>query len=292
MRGTLHVVAAEDLGWMCALSTPGVVHGVGRRWEQLGIDEAHLEAARGAAIEQLTGGGRATRHAFISALDAAGIDCSGQRGYHTIWYLSQTGTLCWGPLVGDQQALVLLDEWVPSPRRVAGDEAVAELARRYFAGHGPATIKDLAWWCKLPLKAVRAAHAEVEHELVEIDCDGASLWMSAEAFATLDPDDAAAKASVLLLPAFDEHLLGYQDRSLVLTDAHFERIVPGRNGMFKPTIVDGGRVVGTWTRTKRARKTIVQAQPFTKLPQRATRGFAKAAAAWGAFAGVDVEVDV
>lgn len=149
---------------------------------------------------------------------------------------------------------MLLDEWAPATRTPSRDEALREFAIRYFASHGPATERDFAWWTKLTLKDVRAAIASAGDTLQALTLDDTTYFIDA---AELD----AALGSrlgrgVRVLPGFDEYLLGYQDRSLALAPEHAQRIVPGSNGIFLPTIVERGRVIGTWRRGKKAREVI------------------------------------
>ena len=185
--------------------------------------------------------------------EAAGIATGGQRGYHLLYYLAQTGVICWGPTLRTQQALVLLDEWAPPERArlLDPDEAGAEYLRRYLAGHGPATLKDFVWWTKGTLAAARAAVAILGDELMTLEVDGVEYLVGAELAdrAASLPATRSERSAVQLLPAFDEYLLGYQDRSPVIDDAQFERVVPGKNGVFSPILVLQGRVAGTWRRS-------------------------------------------
>ncbi|MCJ7711625.1 MAG: winged helix DNA-binding domain-containing protein, partial [Chloroflexi bacterium] len=155
MRGTLHVVAAEDVGWMLQLMAPRVVAATATRRSQLGITAEDLERARDAAVSALEGNRALTREALLSALAATGIVVDAQRGYHFLGYLAQTGVIVLGPVAGRQQAFALLETWVRAPRRLERDEALGELARRYFRSHGPAAERDLARWSGLPLGDVR-----------------------------------------------------------------------------------------------------------------------------------------
>ncbi|WP_104192834.1 DNA glycosylase AlkZ-like family protein [Cryobacterium sp. Y82] len=143
MRGTLHFVPARELGWMQNLTTPRLLAKTRTINERLGLDWAVLERAREAAIAALTGQKQLSRAEFMAMLRATAISTEGQRGHHMIVHLARTGTLCWGRHVGTQQGL-LLDEWVPNPRRFERDEALGEFVYRYFLGHGPATLVDSA----------------------------------------------------------------------------------------------------------------------------------------------------
>lgn len=287
LRGTLHFVAAEDLHWLLTLGAARVLAGARARHQALGIDAKTIEAARAAAHDVLGGGRALDRDALLSAWEARGIQTGGQRGYHLLWTLAQTGTLCFGPVRDGAQQVVLVDEWVRAPRRLAREEALGELARRYFTSRGPATLKDFVGWSKLPVTDARTGIAVAGPALVAVTIGDTPAWAAA---AALDAGAAVAAGSVLALPGFDEYVLGYQDRSAVLDPAHAGRIVPGGNGVFMPTIVADGRVVGTWRRRHTAAATLVQPEPFAALPAKVLRGFTAAARAYGRFLGRPVEL--
>jgi winged helix DNA-binding protein len=179
-------------------------------------------------------------------------------------HLAQTGTLCFGPIRDDEQQLVLLEEWVPKPRRLERDEALGELALRYFRGHGPATAKDFGRWAKLVAADVRTGLALARPDLEPLDLDGVEYLMDPQTPARLDSWRDAARG-VFLLPGFDEYMLGYGDRSAALPPRFAERIVPGGNGVFQPTVVADGQVVGTWRRIGRAGARTLQVTPFEPL---------------------------
>ena len=131
LRGTLHLVAGEDLGWLLALTTPRMMASAASRRAALGLTEADSERAREIVTAALSGHRALSRRALLATLDAAGVSTAGQRGYHLLGYLAQTGTLVLGPTDGAQQAFALLDEWVVHPaRRLERDEALGELALR------------------------------------------------------------------------------------------------------------------------------------------------------------------
>jgi hypothetical protein len=292
MRGTVHVTAARDLPWMLDLMGTRALSGVKRRWENLGIDEAMLERAREVAIALLGGGRRATRAEFAEALTKAGLDLSGQRSYHTVWYLSQTGTLVQGPVRDGGHELVLLDEWIPDARRLDRREALRELGLRYLRARGPATVEDLVHWTRLTKTDCRLALESSDDATVEVEGPGGPYRMLAEQLDTLDPTSKAVDRSVRALAAFDEHLLGYRVRDAVLDPEHAHLVDPGRNGVFRWTIVAGGRVVATWKRVRRARRTIAEVAPFASLSAGAEAGLQSALDQWGRFDGTEVEVRV
>jgi hypothetical protein len=262
MRGTLHLVPAEDLHWLLELLGPRVVAGAATRRANLGLTEADTERAREVAVTALSGGGRMRRETLLGAFTDGGVEITGQRGYHLLWYLCQTGTLCLGPTDEGEQLFVLLDEWIPSPRRLERDEALGELVHRYFAGHGPATVADLVRWAGSTVRDVRAGLAIARPHLASLDVEGTEHLMD-----PATPDRLAAcrdeARGVFLLPGFDEFVLGYADRRAILDPRFADRIVPGGNGMFLRTVVCDGRIVGTWRVTGRGARRTVSATPFT-----------------------------
>jgi hypothetical protein len=242
MRRTLHVVAARDLAWMLPLATAPALAAAAKRRTQLGLADETVERAGEVAREVLAGGARATRTELAAHWTDAGLALDPGHVTHTISVLAMQGLLAYGPFATPkEQALVLLDEWVPEPRRFSREEALAEWARIYFAGHGPARRQDFARWTGLPAADVRTA-IEGAREHLATDDDGLLLDPATPARLAAADDPGAE----LLLPGFDEFVLGYGERTEILDPAHADRIVPGGNGMFRPTVVRGGRVVGTW----------------------------------------------
>jgi hypothetical protein len=259
MRGTLHLVAAEDLGWLVQTLAPRVLRASARRRAGLGLDDTDLERGRELALEALDGPGL-RRAELLSYWDEHGLSTSGQRGYHLLAYLAQTGTLCLGPLHGGEQRVVLVEQWIANPRQLDRDEALRELALRYFRGHGPATVQDLIRWGQLLATDAHAGTEAARSELMSIVVDGVEHLMDPQTPQLLDAARAEAEG-LLLLPGFDELVLGYADRTVTVPAEFADRIVPGGNGVFRPTIISRGRAVGTWRRTSGQ----VDAVPFTSF---------------------------
>lgn len=260
MRGTLHFVAAEDARWMVRLSSARVLASGRRRRDQLGLDEATLRHAMQQFETALADEQRLTRSAMMDLLEKAGIAVSGQRGYHLLVYAALNGLICLGPMQDRQQTFVLLEDWAPRARDLPRAEALAELARRYFTSHGPASLRDFAWWSGLTLRDARAALAEANDGWKHDTIDGIEYWWSDEHLQPIKPDPSAA----YLLPGFDEYLLGYAQRGAVLADPHTAKITPGKNGMFRALLVVGDQVTGVWKRSIRKDVTITF-EPFEPL---------------------------
>lgn len=273
MRGTLHLVPGEDLGWMLALTTDRLVAGAAARRASLGLDTSHLAHAEALARSALTGGRSLTRAELVALWDDAGLLTAPQRGYHLLGWLSQTGVTCFGPLDGAEQRIVLLDEWV-SPRRLDRSAALAEWVGRYFRSHGPATRADVIRWTGLTAADVDEGLAGAAG-LARAEIAGTTHYLDPRVPEELAALGAKARAA-LLLPGFDELVLGYADRSATVPPEFADRIVPGGNGMFRATVVDAGRVVGTWRYAGTGARRRVVAEPFTSLSIRAQRAVDRA----------------
>ena len=280
MRGTLHLVPAEELGWMLDLTAPRAIRSAASRRAALGIADADVDRAREIAVASLTGGRALTRHAILAVIAAGGVSTEGQRGYYLLWYLAQTGTLVLGAVQDRQQTFTLLDEWVRAPRRLDRDEALGELAYRYFRSHGPATARDLVRWSGLTMADVQRGMAVSGGLLTALDLDGVRYHLAPETLA-----QAPVPARVHLLPGFDEYLLGYGDRTAALASEHSGAVVPGSNGMFKPTVVADGEVVGTWRRTVTRGGVLVEPLLWSPLRGALQDGLVETVGAYGAYLG-------
>ena len=281
MRGTLHFVPAEDARWMLKLSASRMLARDGRRLKQLGLNEQIMEHCKDLFYDALEGNKGLSRPDMMRLVQRAGISTENQRGYHILWYVAQSGLICLGPMQGKQQTFVLLDEWVPNSRNLSREESLTELARRYFASHGPATIHDFAWWAGLTVTEARAGLEAAKPELSSEAIDGKEYWMKSGAPGHIAYDE----SRVDLLPGFDEYLISYRDRSTVLADEHAPKVVPGRNGVFRPVIVVGGRVVGTWKRRLKKNSMDITLSPFTSLDD-AQQRVIEAARAYSDFVGL------
>ncbi|MFD1717816.1 winged helix DNA-binding domain-containing protein [Georgenia deserti] len=268
MRGTLHLVPAEDLGWMLDITGQRQTASSARRRAELGVDATVIERASTVATDALSGGLALSRDELVTLWREAGLIGPGQAGAHLLSYLAQRGQLVLGPVRDRRQRIVLTEEWITAPRRLVREEALGEWARRYFRSHGPATVRDFAWWTKLTLADARIGLDLARPELDRLEVDGTTYHLDPEVPERLAGLRRAARRP-LLLPAFDEIILGYQDRSAVLTREEERLVVPGGNGVFRPIIASGGRVVGTWRREGARRDITIE--PFTTLRPAAQR---------------------
>jgi hypothetical protein len=292
-RGTLHFVSAQDVRWLLDLLGRRVIRRIAGRYRQLGLDDADFARSRAWVGQALQGGNRLTRPAIYQGLARAGVSMAGQRGIHILSRLAMEGQICFGPRDGKQQTFVLLDEWVPQAQTLPRERALLELARRYFSSHGPATVKDFAWWTGLPVSEARQALEMIEPELEEMDYDGQACWLRRSAPAEQPASQYAPPTARLLtvarlLPAFDEYLVGYTDRNAVL-DPSFRLQVNDRGGMLNPVIAIGGLVVGTWKRALKKGTVAITPEWFAPPNKAQQHAFVEAAGRYAAFLGLKIE---
>ncbi|MEN3338860.1 MAG: hypothetical protein V7647_2536 [Acidobacteriota bacterium] len=245
MRGTLHFIAAGDVRWMLDLLASRVIAAAAGRMRQLELDAPVFARSRKIVVKALSGGRQVTRPGLYRLLEEAGVSTVDGRGLHILMRFALEGLICFGARDGKQQTFALLAEWAPAARRLSRDEALAELARRYFTSHGPATWRDFAWWSGLGALDARAAIALGRPHLTSDVLDGQEYWSAPSARRPA----AAAYNAGYLLPPFDEYTVAYKDRSAVVHPRDAGHAQSG--GMINAVIVADARVVGTWQRTVR-----------------------------------------
>jgi hypothetical protein len=281
MRGTLHFVAAADARWMVDLLAPKAVASAAERFRSLGLDEATIARARRVLVKRLEGGKRLTRAAVYDALERAKISAAEGRGIHILWRLAHESLVCFGPREGKQQTFVLLDDWLPQAKRLPREEALGHLACRYFTGHGPATLADFAWWSGLTQSDARRALSVAGRRLDEEVVGSTSYWWMRSPGPSLPP-----RSRAYLLPAFDEFVVAYANRSAALASAHTVHLNAG-GGIVNPTIVVDGRIVGTWKRRFAREEVVFSPAPFVPLGKAKARATAIAFLRYAAFLGRD-----
>ena len=274
MRGTVHFVPPADAKWMLDLTGVRALAGAAGRRARLGLTEPIVNKAVEILYGALHGGRSLTRAECVRLLIDAGVHTAPEHGYHLLWYASQIGVTCVGPQHGKDQTFMLLDDVVPNPTVLSRDEALATLALRYFRSHGPTTRQDFVGWTGLTVTDAKRGIELASDALTTIDTATGPMVTS---IASLDDTmRSELGGDLLLLPGFDEYLLGYKDRSAMISPDRMNEIIPGNNGIFKPTIVADGRVVGVWTRTIKKSQVDIQAFPFEPFTRRQGEALARA----------------
>ncbi|MET0285410.1 MAG: winged helix DNA-binding domain-containing protein [Polyangiales bacterium] len=277
LRGTLHFVHAADLGWMLDLLSERVLRAVVRRQGELGLDAATLKKVEKLLAKELTE--PRTRDALRESFTRAKISPDGGRLYHCLLHFALHQQICFALPDGKQPTFVLLDSWIPQRKRLSKEQALSELTTRYFTSHGPATQQDLMRWAGLTAAEAKQGIASAK-ALRELDIEGRRYWTAAE-----EPTPNAATKGTFLLPGFDEFILGYRDRDAILDSEHASKIVPGANGVFRPTIVHGGKVLGTWKASASKKAVTLTPTGFATRSASEERAFSNAGKLYAQFLG-------
>ena len=265
-RGTLHMVAPEDYPWMLALAAPTQAASNRRRLGEEGVSEDDASRAMRIIEDVLADEGPLTRRELAQSVAGSGIRTEGQAMPHLLGRSVLSGIAVLGPIRGAQQAVALARDWLgtaPSASLAGAerDAALAELARRYLAGHGPASDRDLAYWAGLPLRDARTGLQAIAGELTQHD-DGLVDLASGAA--------SARRTGVRLLPVFDGYLLGWKDRTFAVPVEHRSKVYAG--GLIGPAAAVDGRVIGTWRAARSDGRLAVDIEPFEPLPPRVEAG--------------------
>jgi hypothetical protein len=253
-RGTLHLVRSEDYPWLQMLTTPPLLASCARRLRHEGIAPEVGERALDLIEKALAEEGPLTRVQLRDRLEAADVPLVRQALIHLLFFAAVRGIAVRGPVIGTDHAYVLARDWLPPARPVDRDTAVAELARRYLAGHAPAGDRDLARWAGLPLRDARAGLAAIAPELVQRE-DGL-VHLAAH-------PPVAEVPGPCLIGAYDPVLLGWTSREQVIGP---HRHLVTNNGIFRPFAMAGGRAVATW-KLNRGKVTI---KPLERIAKRTT----------------------
>jgi hypothetical protein len=236
MRGTLHLVRPDDLPWLLALTAPTQATACARRLEQNGVSADAADRGVQVIDRALADEGPLKREALRDRLVAAGLRAEGQALVYLLFQAAYRGILVRGPIEGRQHLFVRTADWLGSRPAVDRDKALAELARRYLAGFGPATDADLAYWAGLPLRDARAGLKAIAGELTEHEGGLVDLARREPPPETLPPR---------LLPLWDDLLVGWRDKSAIVAHEDAARVFAG--GMIGPAATRAGRVVGKWS---------------------------------------------
>jgi hypothetical protein len=286
LRPTWHFVAPSDIRWLLALTAPRVHLLNATYYRRVGLDDDLYARAREVLIQALVGRAYLTRDELRQAFDAAHIAADVElRLIYILMRAELEGLICSGPRRGKQFTYALLDERVPSTAPLGREEALAELARRYFTSHGPATAHDLARWASLTLEDIRAGLAANAAYLHSEEVNGQTYWF--------DPAQSAPQAPHVDEPAgylfsiYDEYVIGYKEWSAIADAEDAARLRAMANDLTNVVLVHG-RIVGTWKRAIDKRSATVTLRPLRPLNSEETDAVSAAAQRLGRFLDLPV----
>jgi hypothetical protein len=283
MRPTWHFVAPVDIRWLLKLTAPRVHAANSHYYRKLELDESVFKRTNKAIAKALLGGRQLTREALRAAVQRAGVSTDDLLRFNYILIRAELdGVICSGARQGKQFTYALLDERVPETKSRSREESLADLTRRYFTSHGPATVADFVWWSGLTAKDANSGIDMVQRHLLKEVIDDKTYWRSASAL----PVTRAARVAYLL-PAFDEYLVSYKDRSAAF-EANNNKKTPRANMILGPVIVVEGRVVGGWKRSLEGESVRITLNYFAPLSKAERQLVADAADRYGGFLGLTV----
>jgi hypothetical protein len=284
LRPTWHFVLPADIRWLLALTGPRV-HALNRfYYRQVGLDAPTLATTTDLIAKALAGGAQRTRAELAATLAEAGIEAAGTRLVYVLMHAELEGVVASGALAGRQHTYALLDERAPAGPAMERDQALAELARRYCAGHSPATARDLAWWSSVTVSDARRGFEAAG--LGEVEVDGQRHW-----FSPGGPGDPAvapprpASPSLHLLQAYDEYFVGYSGNERVVDAAGLVRRSPSGRTAFNHVLVIDTQVAGHWKRTLGRGAMQLDAALYRRLTPAEDAALVAAAEAQAAFLG-------
>ncbi len=263
LRGTLHLVAAEDISWQLALSGERAIRGTNRRYQQLGLSEIVREKALDHVAEILAQDGPLIRAELADKLRTRGIPVAGQAIHHLVRNAALLGLICLGPERAGDLTYVLLSEWLPDYQPLeATDELLPIFARRYLRAYGPATSADFARWTGINARRADAAFEAIAGECVACESPVGEVSLLLQQLE--QPPATATEPTVRFLPRYDNYLLAYKSRDFMVDAAHAKKVHPG-GGLIRACVVIDGVAVANWKLEQQRKTARIVVSPFETL---------------------------
>lgn len=285
LRPTWHFVTNNDIYWMLELTSPRIKNSFISRNIQLGLTKEILRKSISTIEKSLSGGTQLTREELIQELGMAKIPTDENRASHIFAWAELEGLLCSGRVENGKPTYAILGERVQKRKAFNKDEALATLARKYFYSRSPAVLQDFVWWSGLTVSEGKYALGLVSHEFIAEKIDNQTYWLM-----TKVSIPKVQEREAYLLPAFDEFIISYKDRTTLLPNEIHKKAVSD-NGIFRPVILVHGQVKGTWKRTVNKERVSIVIE-FFEHPNKETRNLIEEAAAdYGRFLGKNIEMN-
>ena len=284
LRPTWHLVSADDIYWMLELTAPQIKAFAKTMHRELELSELLFKRSNTLIKKAMSGGNHLTRDELSALFKKAKIATNDNRLSHLMLRAELDGIVCSGATKNNKQTYALLGERVPQKKMPTREKALEKLAGKYFSSHCPATLQDFVWWSGLPVTDARNALDMIKKSLVKTTVAAQTYWMKDDLIKIKQHN-----SSVYLLPAFDEFIISYKDRTASLPLQHHGKAV-SNNGLFRPVIVINGKVTGLWKRTIKKDTVIVETECFQPYSLAAKKRIRKAAEQLGYFLNKKAEV--
>lgn len=288
MRGTLHLLAAEDFHWLIDLHGRTFIQKSRRRYEELELNEKLYNKSIEKLYAILAQSEPLTRDEVIDYLMTQGINLEGQASYHLLRRAALDGLICFGPDRDGEPTYVLVENWLSVVRKpLSKEEALAKLARRYLEAYGPARLADLVKWSGLPMKDLRQGWESISHDMIEVRIADQRLYLLEKQ--VLSNESKILDSSVHLVPAYDPYLLGYRDRKIILSEDAVKDVYPG-GGLLRPAIIIDGYIVGSWEIKRYQRCIEVRINALREIVEPVQNELRIEVQNFGKFLGMDAEL--
>ncbi len=282
LRPTWHWIAREDIHWLLELTAPRILAVMKNRLAELELDASLLHRTTTLILNALEADDTLTRAELMSCLNRNGIRTNENRASHILAHAELHGLICSGKPVGTQHTYALLERRATRQVAFQRPEAIAELAGRYFASHGPATAADFAWWSGLTLRDAKAGVASLDPARFSAAVvDAHTYWYA--------PAPLPAFPACLLLPAYDELIIGYTNRDALQLADNFKKVI-AVNGLFRAVVLLDGQVAGIWKRTPKKDHLLIETEFFRSLTRSELEAVELAAQETGRFWGMRVQM--
>lgn len=284
LRPTWHLVSAEDIYWILELTAPHIKPSMRARHRELGLTEKIVTHTKSVVEKALSGGIHLTREELMEKLQDAKLITDRAQVTHLMMICELDQLICSGTSKGKKQTYSLLEERVTKPQPLSREEALAKLAERYFLSHGPATVQDFTWWSGLPVKDARNALEMVKQNFVSEVIDGQTYWLADHGISLSNEEN-----SVHLLPAYDEFIISYRDRSATILAENNKKAI-SENGFFRPVVVVNGETIGTWKRIQKKEITLIEPVYFQPVAKTIQKQIERESLKYGEFIGQKIGV--
>lgn len=262
LRPTWHFVSAEDIHWMFELSNPRVKPIYISYCKMSGIDESIISKTNKMMEKLFENEKHLTKNEIGEALENRKIKIEPQLLNAIISRAEMEGIICNGKIKGNKQSFTLLHEWVPKKNSISKEEALERLARKFFTSHAPASLQDFAWWSGLTATECKRALELIKHDFVSETINERIVWLKNDTQIV-----ETTELSNLLLPPFDEFVVSYKDRSEIIEKNHYGKVMT-KNGLFDPTIMYNGEIIGSWKKTTKKNKFEIDLSFFEKTSKK------------------------
>ena len=284
LRPTWHFVSSNDIHWILKLTAPRIKTSLKHRDKQLELTDTIYHRCNKILEKSLRDYNHMTREELISVLKKSEIDVKDNRASHIFLRAELDGIICSGKQKEGKPTYAILEEWVSEHTKISRDEALKALARRYFTSHGPASIYDFTWWSGLTVRDAVLALEFNKENLTSVVMQNQTYWL-ADSYSEPKPEF----STMFLLPAYDEFLISYKDRTAALTLADNKKTI-SNNGIFYPVILQNGQVVGVWKRNIRNNHVTISRNMFISVTPDLDKQILRSSIRYSDFIGKKIEL--